>query len=207
MGNKRMRSWNGWEPWLRAWLRWWPLTSHASTGGSGTMGHNAQGKVGVVGNASETGINPSLAAPCGCCCREWRNNGQGGMEPSAPGEALEHHHLWVGKRRRGAEMQLGREILPSCRPWQQPPSQLQPRMDYSSLAHGFLLFSRCKSKPGFETPLKMQIVGQTAVTPAHDTEQDFNESLAFILIWGAGKYCEESRQKEVVKLEPGFSTY
>lgn len=38
-------------------------------------------------------------------------------------------------------MQLGREILPSCRPWQQPPSQLQPRMDDSSLAHGFPLFS------------------------------------------------------------------
>lgn len=115
MGNKGMRSWNGWEPWLRAWLRWWPLTSHASTGGSGTMGHNAQEKVGVVGNTSETGINPSLAAPCGCCCREWRNNGQGGMEPSAPGEALEHHHLWVGKRRRGAEMQLGRDpsLLPA----------------------------------------------------------------------------------------------
>lgn len=64
------------------------------------------------------------------------------MEPSAPGEALEHHQRWVGERRRGAETQLGREILPSRRPWQQPPSQLQPRMDYSSLAHGFPLFSR-----------------------------------------------------------------
>lgn len=53
----------------------------------------------------------------------------------------------------------------------------------------------------------MQIVGQTTVTPALDTEQDFNESLAFILICSAGKYGEESRQKEVLELEPGFSTY
>lgn len=52
----------------------------SALGGSGTMGPKAQGKVSVVGNASETGINPSLAAPYGCCCRECRNYRQAGRD-------------------------------------------------------------------------------------------------------------------------------
>lgn len=123
-------------------LEWMGGAGHSHpTPARGQWDSGSQGKVGDVGNASETAINPSVAAGnAGITGR------QAGMEPSAPGEALEHHRLWVGKRRRGAEMQPGREILPSCRPWQQPPSQLQPRWIIPAWHTGFFYFPNEKAR-------------------------------------------------------------
>lgn len=48
----------------------------------------------------------------------------------------------------------------------------------------------------------MQIVGQPAVTPVHDTERGFNGSRASILICSAGKRCQESRQRQCRRWSP-----